>query len=178
MRRFEELTTPHIGVLYRMAFHLSGNKEDAEDLVQDVFIKAQRSFHTLRDNGKCKSWLCSILYRQFVDGYRKRRYFAELKDVPAPVVEEESSVWPEQITPKDLLYSMENLDPKYRAPLVAYFLSGLSYKEIAESLAMPIGTVMSRIHRAKKLLRVSLSELRDQKANKPLRIVKGGLHGM
>lgn len=175
MRRFEELATPHIGVLYRMAFHLSGNKEDAEDLVQDVFIKAQKSFHALRDNAKCKSWLCSILYRQFVDGYRKRRYFVELKDVAAPPVEEEESVWPEKITPKDLLNCMSNLDPKYRAPLVAYFLSGLSYKKIAESLDMPIGTVMSRIHRAKNLLRNQLHDLRQQK---PLRIVKGGLHEM
>ena len=175
MDRFEELTTPHIGVLHRMAFHLSGNKEDAEDLVQDVFIKAQKSFHTLRNSAKCKSWLCSILYRQFVDGYRKRRYFVELKDVAAPPAEEEDSVWPEKITPKDLSNCMNNLDPKHRAPLVAYFLSGLSYKEIAESLDIPIGTVMSRIHRAKNLMRSRLYDLRQQK---PLRIVKGGLHGM
>ncbi|VAX22802.1 hypothetical protein MNBD_NITROSPINAE03-338 [hydrothermal vent metagenome] len=175
MSRFEELATPHIGVLYRMAFHLSGNKEDAEDLVQDVFIKAQKSFHTLRENSKCKSWLCSILYRQFVDGYRKRRYFVELKDVASPPVEEEQSVWPEKITPADLSDCMNNLDPKYRMPLVAHFLSGLSYKEIAASLDMPIGTVMSRIHRAKNLMRGKLYDLRKAK---PLRIVKGGLHGL
>jgi len=175
MNRFEELATPHIGVLYRMAFHLSGNKEDAEDLVQDVFIKAQKSFHTLREGGKCKSWLCSILYRQFVDGYRKRKYFVELKDVASPPVEEEKSVWPEKITPDDLSNCMNNLDPKYRMPLVAYFLSGLSYKQIAKSLDMPIGTVMSRIHRAKNLMRGKLSDLSQKK---PLRVVKGGLNGL
>ncbi len=173
MDRFEELTTPHVGVLYRMAFHLCRNQDDAEDLVQEVFLKAQKSFHTLRDSGKCKSWLCSILYRRFVDGYRRRKHFVRLDDVPAPVEEEESQ-WPEEITPDDISRSLESLDPKYRMPLVAYFLSGLSYKEISESLDMPLGTVMSRIHRAKNIMRNQLSKL----THPPLRVIKGGRHGM
>ncbi len=175
MNRFDKLATPHIRSLFIMAFHLCGNREDAEDIVQDVFLKAQKSFHTLKNPDKCKSWLCSILYRHFIDECRKKRYFVELGDHMAPTVEEPESDWPETITHEDLTKSLNKLDPKYRLPLVAHFLSGQSYKEISQSLDLPMGTVMSRIHRAKNLMRTHLT--RSAKSS-TLRIVKGSHNGV
>ena len=175
MDRFDELATPHIRSLFIMAFHLCGNKDDAEDIVQDVFLKAQKSFHTLKDVNKCKSWLCSILYRHFIDECRKKRYFVELGDNLASPVEEPENYWPDTVVPEDIAKSLNKLDPKYRLPLVAHFLSGQSYKEISESLDLPMGTVMSRIHRAKNLMRTHLTK---PGKSAPLRIVKGNRNGV
>ncbi len=166
--RFEENALGHAPALYRMALYLSGNREDAEDLVQEVFIKARASFHTLKNIDKCKSWLCSILYRKFVDEYRKRKNHVELFDLPAK--EEEEEQWPHDITAGQLKTALDRLDPKYRLPVVAHFLSGQSYQEIAAQLDLPIGTVMSRIHRAKKALRKDLTSNKHKK----LKMIIGG----
>jgi len=157
MDKFEELTIPHVGTLYRMAFHLTGARADAEDLVQDVYFKARKSFHTLRNHGKCKSWLCSILYRRFVDEYRRQKKFiiTELENIPAMDGSDDNE-WPDSFRTEDISKALEKLNPLYRAPLVAHFLSGLSYSEIAKSLDIPIGTVMSRLYHARKHLAKAL----------------------
>ena len=175
MDRFEELTIPHIGVLYKMARHLAGNQDDAEDLVQEVYLKARKSFHTLKDSKKCKPWLCSILYRHFIDEYRRRKIYTDvdIDNVQSNDKPEEND-WPEHFKFDDIAKALDKLDPKYRAPLVAHFLSGESYQDIAESLDIPIGTVMSRIHRAKKAMRKDLVSL----ATPSLKIISGGKHGM
>lgn len=180
MDRFDEYLTPHIMVLYKIAFHLAGNRDDAEDMVQDVYVKARESFHTLKDYGKCKSWLCSILYRHFIDDYRRRRRFAEseawevdIESLPDTMSQEEAE-WPEHFSTNDISKALDLLDPRFRLPLVAHFLSGQSYQEIADSLDIPIGTVMSRIHRAKTAMRKEMKKL----AQPSLRIVKGGRNAM
>jgi RNA polymerase sigma-70 factor (ECF subfamily) len=180
MDRFDEYLIPHIGVLYKMAFHLAGNRDDAEDMVQDVYIKARESFHTLKDHRKCKSWLCSILYRHFIDDYRRRRRFSELEawevdieSVPDSASKEDAE-WPEHFSTNDISKALDLLDPRFRLPLVAHFLSGQSYQEIADSLDIPVGTVMSRIHRAKTAMRAEMKKL----AQPSLRIVKGGRNAM
>ncbi|VAX24278.1 hypothetical protein MNBD_NITROSPINAE01-1100 [hydrothermal vent metagenome] len=175
MARFEEITIPHIETLYKMAHHLAGSRDDAEDMVQEVYLKARKSFHTLKEHKKCKSWLCSILYRHFVDEYRKRKPYAEvdINNIPDNNKPEKND-WPEHFKFEDISKSLNKLDPKYRLPLVAHFLSGESYQEIAESLDIPMGTVMSRIHRAKKAMRKDLAS-----ATPPsLKIVNGEKHEM
>lgn len=180
MDGFEEILIPHIGVAYKMAYHLTGGKEDAEDLVQDAYLKARRSFHTLKDYSKGKSWLLSILYRSFVDEYRKKRRHLSLEEIDAPAEDSHAQEggggleWPERFTSEDISRALGALDPRYRLPLVAHFLSGQSYKEISETLDLPIGTVMSRIHRAKAAMRKELSRL----SRPSLKVVKGGRHGM
>jgi RNA polymerase sigma-70 factor (ECF subfamily) len=180
MSGFEAVALPHMGVLYKMAFHLAGNRDDAEDIVQDVFIKARESFHGLKDRAKCKSWLCSILYRTFIDDYRRRKrvFILEAPDVDIENVPDTADgnddQWPDRFTSEDISRALEALDPRFRLPLVAYFLSGQGYQEIAESLEIPIGTVMSRIHRAKRAMRRELTKQRQPN----LRIVKGGRNGM
>ena len=138
-------------------------------------MKARKSFHSLRNHEKCKSWLCSILYRHFIDMCRKKKRYVELvKDVPAPV-KEENYEWPENIHSGDIADALSKLDPKYRAPLVGYFMGDQSYKEIATALDIPIGTVMSRIHRAKNMVRKRLSQISRAPQ---LRVVRGGADGL
>ena len=174
MDKFEETAIPYIGTLYKMAYHLAGNKEDAEDPVQEVYLKARKSFHTLRDHAKCKSWLCSILYRRFIDERRRSRHFVELGDVPDPNSKYYRD-WPDRFTSEDISKALAKLDPKQKTLLVAHFISGLRYQEIADSMEIPIGTVMSRIYRAKNAMRKELTRVSKQPS---LKIVRGGKHGM
>jgi len=175
MNRFDELALAHLDALYRMAVYLSADPDEAEDLVQEVFLKGRRSFHTLRDEEKIKSWLCSILYRHFIDTVRRRKRHVELPpdEIAAPEADEEYE-WPERLSPEEVRAGLSSLDEKYRLPLVAYFMSGQSYKEIAASLELPIGTVMSRIHRGKNLLRRYLVRVSPPR----LRVVRGGRDGV
>lgn len=174
MDNFEETAIPHMGTLFKMAYHLTGNRDDAEDIVQEVYLKARKAFHTLKDLNKCKSWLCSILYRHFIDERRKRRNFVDLENVADPDANFYSE-WPSRFTSEDISKALEKLEPKQKTLLVAHFMSGLKYQEIATAMNIPIGTVMSRIHRAKNSMRKELTRISHQPA---LRIVKGGRNGM
>ncbi len=174
MDKFEETAIPHMGTLFKMAYHLAGNRDDAEDMVQEVYLKARKAFHTLKDHNKCKSWLCSILYRHFIDERRKRRNFVDLDNVADPDANFYSE-WPSRFTSEDISKALEKLEPKQKTLLVAHFMSGLKYQEIATAMNIPIGTVMSRIHRAKNSMRKELTRISHQPA---LRIVKGGRNGM
>ncbi len=174
MDKFEELTVPHLGTLYRQAYYLAGNRDDAEDMVQDTYVKARRSFHTLKDSAKCKPWLNSILYRIFIDEYRRKKHYVELTDVPAQEPEDDDSRWPEGVTAEGIKTALESLDPKYRLPLVAHYLSGQSYQEIADTMEIPLGTVMSRIHRAKRTVKKEFA----RHSRPSLGVIHGGRHGM
>lgn len=174
MNPVERLILPHVNALYAMAFHLCGDRDAAEDMVQDTLVKAADSLSGLRNPEKAKSWLFSILYRRFVDEWRRARKTVEyVDDAHTPTGNDDERLWPHDVTPEQARKAMERLDDRYRAPLVAHYLSGQSYQEIAETMGLPLGTVMSRIHRAKRALREELSA-----PAQPLRALKGGRYGM
>jgi RNA polymerase sigma-70 factor (ECF subfamily) len=146
--------------LFRFALRLSGNSTDAEDFTQQTFYLAQQKGHQLRNPSKIKSWLFTTLYRLFLQKRRHENRFPkeELEQAGGrlPTV---SSNHINQIDAKVVWDCMGELEMRYREPLLMFYLEDRSYKEIAETLAVPMGTVMSRLSRGKQLLREKLESL-------------------
>ena len=156
---FEKLVEDFYMPLYRFALSLSRSESDAADLTQQTFFLWASKGHQLRDASKVKTWLFTSLYREFLGRKRHSNRFVEVEEnteaisaqaVPASVVEQLDG----DIVQRALL----NLEEIYRAPLTLFYLQQLSYKEIAETLEIPIGTVMSRISRGKAQLRKALAD--------------------
>lgn len=147
--------------LYRFAFSLSRNESDAADLTQQTFLLWAKKGHQLRDESKVKTWLFTTIYREFLGRKRQQERFVETDDtqltnaqtIPAAVVNQLDAAIVQQ--------ALLGIDEIYRAPLTLFYLRELSYKEIAETLDLPIGTIMSRISRGKAQLRKALAENSD-----------------
>jgi len=131
-------------------------KEDAEDLVQETFTKAYKSFHQLKDWQKCRAWLTSILYNTFVNKYRKEE---KISIISQPI--EESIMYqgsPETeilsgVLDQEVSKALFELPDEYSTVIALSDIEGISYKEISEILGIPIGTVRSRLSRGRRLLR-------------------------
>jgi RNA polymerase sigma-70 factor, ECF subfamily len=151
---FAQLVEDYYQNLYRFGYSLAKNASDAGDLVQETFLIWARKGQNLRDPAKVKSWLFTTLYREFL---RQRRRGVRLADLePEDFERELPSVAPdvvEAMEAKDALAALEEVDEVYRQPLALFYLEDLAYKEIAEALDIPIGTVMSRLSRGKTQLK-------------------------
>ena len=156
---FEQLVTCYYRDLYRFGFSLTGSEADAGDLTQETFYIWARKGRELRKPGSVKTWLFTTLHREFLKIRRRQKRFPHetinetvhpLPHVPAVCIE--------RLDVQTLLRSLGELDEAHRAVLVLYYLEDLSYKEIAEVLAVPLGTVQSRIARAKAQLLRSLTD--------------------
>lgn len=164
MSEFEELVDTHYQALYRFGYSLAKNPDRASDLVQQTFCIWAQKGHQLKDRSKAKTWLFTTLYREFLGNTKRaNRYtqedISEL-DHALPVVEHDNA---RGIDAKRAVELLQQLDETYRAPLSLFFLQQHSYKEIAEILDVPIGTVMSRISRGKEQLRAKVNK--DNGAN-------------
>lgn len=151
----QRLVEDHYASLYRYGYRLSGSSADAEDLVQETFCKAQTSLHQLRDPARARSWLFSILRHAYL--HRLREESAEC--IPLDHVGELAEPTPEplpEIDPEQLQAALNELSEVYRTPIILYYFEGFGYREIAEQMDMPIGTVMSRLARAKAHLKSKL----------------------
>ena len=153
---FEQLVNRYYRDLYRFGFSLTGSEADACDLTQETFYVWANKRHQLRDPAKVKAWLFTTLHRQFL---QTRRHETRFKDEPIDQTSPElPAIAPDcvnRIDARTLLGFLKQLDEMYRAPLVLYYLEDFSYNKIAETLAVPLGTVQSRIARAKiKLLQL------------------------
>jgi RNA polymerase sigma-70 factor (ECF subfamily) len=142
--------------LYRYAYRLSGSAADAEDLTQDAFCKAQARFAQLRDQSRARPWLFSILRNGYLHRLRAERNarcvsLDDVGELPEPSAEPLPEVDPEQ-----LQQALNELSEVYRTPLILYYFGDFSYREIAEQMELPIGTVMSKLARAKAWLRTRL----------------------
>jgi RNA polymerase sigma factor (sigma-70 family) len=165
---FEQLVKLYYRDLYRFGFSLTGSEADACDLTQETFYIWANKGHQLRDRTKVKAWLFTTLHRQFL---QTRRHETRFKKEP---IEEESMDVPaigvdcvNGIDARTLLNFLGQLDETYRAPLVLYYLEDLSYNDIAETLGIPLGTVQSRIARAKIKLLQLLNE--TSAASRPIK---------
>ncbi len=149
----------HYQNLYAFAMHLSTNEADAKDLTQHTFYKLAERVDKMHDFSRIKSWLYSTLYRRFIDIRRKdkRITWVDPQQTDAQQTAEEA-VSHSSIDHQTALQHLMSLDEHLRAPLSLYYLEGYSYKEIAQNLELPIGTVMSRLHRAKTALYQKLSK--------------------
>jgi RNA polymerase sigma-70 factor (ECF subfamily) len=162
---YEDLVHRHAADLYRFAHRLCGNAQIAEDLVQDSFYEAWRLIHSLREPRRGRAWLFQILRYRYAHTVRdrSRRVRAtgggggELLD---QIAEEPGQDVLDALSNQELLQrALDSLDDDYKEPFLMVFLEGLRCHEVAESLDLPLGTVLSRIHRARQLLRRSLRRL-------------------
>lgn len=171
-KSFEEQVLPHFDALYRYAMRLTRNERNAEDLVQETIVKAMSNFEKF-DGRYLKAWLFKILYHQFVNEYRRSQRRTLLTDHEWDQWASENEEALELENPEEILQRTEMQDSiknalneiqaDFRAPVVLADLEGFSYKEIAEILDVPIGTVMSRLYRGRKLLRKELRSLAEQR---------------
>jgi RNA polymerase sigma-70 factor (ECF subfamily) len=152
----QRLVDEHYVSLYRYAYRLSGSAADAEDLTQETFCKAQLNFAQLRAPERARPWLFSILRNAYLHRIRadKQQPCVSLDgvgDLPEPPPEPFPDVDPEQ-----LQQALNEMDEVFRTPIILYYFEDFGYREIAEQMDLPIGTVMSRLARAKAHLRARL----------------------
>jgi RNA polymerase sigma-70 factor (ECF subfamily) len=155
---FARLVDSHYTGLYRYALSLARSAADASDLTQQTFFVWARKGHTLRDLNKAKTWLFTTLYREFLRNKRLGARVTAIEDLPQRG-QELPSEDAGAIAPHDarvVMAALQQIEPIFRAPLTLFYLQELSYREIADALEIPIGTVMSRLSRGKAELRAAL----------------------
>jgi RNA polymerase sigma-70 factor (ECF subfamily) len=172
--KFTELAMEHMPSLYTAALRMTRSPADAEDLVQDTYLKAYRAFDTFQEGTNLKAWLYRILTNTFINTYRAKKRRPEETDIDdvenlylyrrlgglegansGRSAEEEVL---ERFTETDIKEALDSLPEQFRLAVLLGDVEGFSYKEIAEILDVPIGTVMSRLHRGRKLLQKRLWE--------------------
>jgi RNA polymerase sigma-70 factor (ECF subfamily) len=158
---FQLLVDRHYAALYRFGLSLSGSGDAASDLVQQTYYLWAERGHQLRDPAKAKSWLFTTLYREYLSTYRRnaRHPQVDLDDAANELPSIEPEVL-DEIDGATVVHSLTEVDEVFRAPLTLFYLEDLSYKEIADVLNVPIGTVMSRLSRGKEQLRKLLLDAR------------------
>jgi RNA polymerase sigma-70 factor (ECF subfamily) len=158
LRAFEQLYRTHGARLKSMAFHLVGNRQDAEDAVQETFVKAWRAIHGFQGNSGVGTWLCRILINACYDVNRRRKREADpeeysLDDRPAPA---------RQLALKVALEAaLRRIQPKHRMVFLLFEVEGMRHSEIASVLEVPEGTSKAWLFEAKKELKRLLSEARS-----------------
>ncbi len=164
---FDDLLRPQVEYLFRLAWRFTGSVSDAEDLVQDVLLKLFPRTKELLEIDKLRPWLARVLYRQYVDSVRRKSrspielvYDADVEDDPldalptareGPEEHAERSNWRDHI-----LAALERLNPEQRAVIAMHDVEGYSLEELETILETPLGTLKSRLHRARQRMRVLL----------------------
>lgn len=177
-----EFTSLLDGILdsaYSTAYHLAGNREDAEELVQEASLSAYRAFHRFERGTNFKAWFLTILRNRFISDYRKQKRapgIVELDEVP------DHAVWAavsrhadagesgdparyivDRLDAEEVAAALAELPDEFREVCTLYFTQDLHYQEISDILDVPIGTVRSRIHRGRKLLKQRLWKLAEDR---------------
>jgi RNA polymerase sigma-70 factor (ECF subfamily) len=171
-----ELIDAHYDSLYRYAYRLSGSPADAEDLTQEAFSKALARLPQLRDPDRAKGWLFRILRNAYLHRARdERRHRTIPLDSVADLADEAGDDPAPEVDPARLQEALNDLDETFRTPVILFYFEEFSYREIAEQMELPIGTVMSRLARAKAYLRGRLAPPAESVADGPRR-ASDGLH--
>ncbi len=163
-RRFQETMVPHMDLLFNYANYLTGDREEAGDLLQETFLKAYRFFDKFKEGTNARAWLYRIMRNTFINDYRR------VKRAPN-IVEYDEQVTPNYMAPQDprqstdfrerieaesfgdeITIAIGKLPEKYKSVIVLRDVEDLPYEEIAEALNIPVGTVRSRLHRARAIL--------------------------
>jgi len=167
---FGSQAMPYLDSLYNTAYRMTRSAEDAEDLVQETYFKAYKYYDKFEEGTNLKAWLFKILKNTFINNYRKKKLeprsvdFAEIEDSFERIVRRDNNEQPSDpesefftgVLDDDVKRALDSLPYDYRMVVVLADLEDFSYKEIAEILDCPVGTVMSRLYRGRKLLEKAL----------------------
>lgn len=158
-REFEEMVLEYIDHLYNLALRLTQHRQEAEDLVQEAVLRAYRFFHTFKEGTNFKAWVMTILRNIYINQYRKSRkepQLIEFGEVENFISLPEISGVQEEIFSEMLQHAVDNLPEELRTSITLFYVDGFSYKEIAEIMDVPCGTVMSRLYTARQILKKQL----------------------
>src|SRR6059036_2008628 len=162
---FEREALVHLDSLYRVALRLTGNTAEADDLVQETMLKAYRAWEQFEKGTNAKGWLLTILRHAFINEYRRKTRHPETVDLDTiepfavfPEVQDEDpqGAFFDHIVDDEVLRAIDQLPEAFRETLVLSDVEGMSYQEIAGILEIPVGTVKSRLFRARQLLQGKL----------------------
>jgi RNA polymerase sigma-70 factor, ECF subfamily len=181
--RFNELMQKSERKVYNLAYRLSMNKQDAEDLTQEAFVRAYRNFNDYEGDRPFENWIFRIVTRLFLDLKRARRRRIQPTSLDAPIrhgsdeitldVADQGpnaeGIMLESALSEDLECALNQLKEEQRMLVLLADVEQLPYNEIAESMQIPVGTVRSRLHRAHKKLRETLTAIKESRAAKPRR---------
>lgn len=172
---FETEAMPHINLLHNYAYRMTGNQLDADDLVQETYLRAFRFFHKFEKGTNCKAWLFRIMKNLFINKYRKNQkepgkvdysevenFFDSIKSDRIESTDLQQKLF-SNLLDDDMVNALNSLPDDFKTVVILCDLEGLSYEEIAEFVQCPIGTVRSRLHRGRKLLQQKLLEYAKDK---------------
>lgn len=159
--RFEAEAMPHLNDIFRTATRILGDRTRAEDVAQEVYLQAWKSFHRFEAGTNCRAWLFKILFHCVNHHRRKWFRFPLVKEteefIEATLTYNEPI--PEHLTDEDILAALDRIPADFRAVILMVDVEEFAYKDAAEILSIPIGTIMSRLSRGRKLLREQLGEV-------------------
>ena len=171
---FEAEALPHLSSLFRVAMWLVRDRAEAEDLVQDTFTQALQSFRRFEKGTNCRAWLIRILFHLNSNRRRAKARLQLVSESDERIAETIAfdPPAPQGLTEEEVLRALRSLPPQFEEVVLLSDVEDMTYKEIAETLGVPVGTVMSRLHRGRKLMRAELATyansrgIRGQNADK------------
>jgi RNA polymerase sigma-70 factor (ECF subfamily) len=172
---FEAEALPHLSAIFRLGMWLVRDRAEAEDLVQDTFTQALQSFHRYEQGTNCRAWLIRVMFH--VNSNRRRaktrlQLVSETDERIAEMVAFDPPT-PQGLTEEDVLGALRGIPTQFGEVVLLADIEDMTYKEIAQALDVPVGTVMSRLHRGRKLMRAALASYANsrgiggQKTDKP-----------
>lgn len=176
---FEEEIIPHLDAMYNFALRLTSDPNDAEDLVQDTIVKAYRFFSSYEKGTNAKAWLFRILKNSYINNYRKKSkqpnqvdydevstFYETIRAERTDTSDLEDRMFRELID-DDISNALEELPEDFRTVVLLCDVEGFTYEEIANMLDVPIGTIRSRLHRGRNLLKAQLMDYAEKRGYQP-----------
>jgi RNA polymerase sigma-70 factor, ECF subfamily len=174
-RDFEKEALPHLDAVFNFALRMTGDEDDADDLVQETFMKAFRFFDKFEKGTNCKAWLFRILKNSFINDYRKatkepnkidyddvQNFYENIKANEVDTQHSVQDVFTNHLD-DEISKAITDLPEDFRTVIILSDIEGFTYEEIADFVDVPVGTVRSRLHRARKMLYVQLFDYAKDK---------------